>query len=88
VDDEPFPGLVEVELTDREGRRWTFIDKCAVFDAEGVLTPSAPYPIELRLACTVLESCDDRVVISTADPWHIETVDHQSSFVVRLDQLD
>ena len=67
VNDEPFPGLVEVELTDREGRRWTFIDKCAVFDSQGLLTPTAPYPIDLRLACTVVESGDDRAVISTAD---------------------
>jgi hypothetical protein len=27
VDDEPFPGLVKVELTDATGHRWTFIDK-------------------------------------------------------------
>ena len=86
VDDEPFPGVVEVELADADGRMWTFIDKAAVFDRDS-LSPAAQYPIELKLACTVVERHDDRVVISTAKPWGIETVEQQSTFTVHRDQL-
>ena len=87
VDDEPFPGVVEVELADADGRRWTFIDKSAVFDRNNVLGPSSHYPVEVRLACTVRERHDDRVVISTAEPWSLETVEGQSTFTVRPDQI-
>jgi hypothetical protein len=87
VDDEPFPGLVEVELADADGRRWTFVDKSAVFDRNNVLGPSSHYPVELKLACTIVERRDDRVVISTAEPWGIETGEQQSTFTVRPDQL-
>ena len=87
ANDEPFPGLVEVELIDVDDRQWTFIDKSAIFDRDGVLGPSAPYPISLTFARTVLERGDDRVVISTANPSAVESVEHESRFVVRPDQL-
>lgn len=85
--DEPIPGLVEVELTDASGQLWHFVDKAPIFDREGKLTPTASYPLELDLACTIIDRTADRVVISTAEPWGIETVDGQSRFVVRADQL-
>jgi hypothetical protein len=87
VDDEPFPGVVEVEFADADGRTWTFIDKAPVFDRDNVLGPESHYPIELKLACTVVERHDDRVVISTAEPWGIETVEQQSIFTVHHDRL-
>jgi len=86
VGDDPFPGVVEVELADADGRTWTFIDKAPVFDADNALGPASHYPVELNLACTVVEHHDDRVVISTAE-WGIETVEQQSTFTVRRDQL-
>jgi hypothetical protein len=87
VGDDPFPGVVEVELIDAESRTWTFIDKAAVFDRDNILGPASDYPVELRLACTVLERHDESVVISTAEPWGIETVEQQSTFTVHRDQL-
>jgi hypothetical protein len=87
VDDEPFPGVVEVELADADRRTWTFIDKAAVFDRDNTLGPASHYPIEVKLACTVVERHDDRGVISTAEPWGIETVEQQSTFTVHCDQL-
>jgi hypothetical protein len=85
--DEPFPGLVEVELADADGQLWRFVDKPPIFDREGKLTPAASYPVEVDLACTIIDRTVDRVVVSTAEPWAIESVDGQSSFVVRADQL-
>lgn len=87
ADDEPFPGMVEVEFADADGRTWTFIDKAPVFDRDNILGPDSHYPIELKLACTVVERRDDRVVISTAEPWGIETVEQQSTFTMHRDQL-
>jgi len=85
--EQPFPGVVELQLTDAAGHEWTFIDKSAVFDQDGVLGPTARYPIDLKIACTVLERGEDRVVISTSEPWGDESVERQSEFVVRSDQL-
>jgi hypothetical protein len=87
VGDEPFPGVVEVGLTDAAAREWRFIDKSAVFDRDDILGPSAGYPIGVRIACTVLERTEDRVVISTAEPWGIESVEQQSRFVMLPEQV-
>jgi hypothetical protein len=85
--DEPIPGLVEVELDDADGQLWRFIDKAPIFDAAGKLTPTASYPLAVDLACTIIDRMGDRVAISTAEPWGLKSVDGQSSFVVRADQL-
>jgi hypothetical protein len=87
VSDEPFPGVVEIQLTDADGRDWSFVDKSPVFDQDGVLGPSAPYPIDVSIACTVMERGEDRVVISTAEPWGVESVERESRFVIRPDQI-
>ncbi|MFT3888556.1 MAG: hypothetical protein QM713_10390 [Arachnia sp.] len=49
--DDPFPGLVEVEIPDVDGRVHRFVEKCAVLDAGGRLSPDATYPVELHIAC-------------------------------------
>jgi hypothetical protein len=85
--DEPIPGLVEVEFDDADGQLWRFVDKTPIFDREGKLTAAAWYPLAVDLACTIVDRTGDRVAISTAEPWGIESVDGQSSFVVRADQL-
>jgi hypothetical protein len=87
VGDEPFPGVVEVELTDADGRDWSFRDKSPVFDRKGLLGSSARYPVNISIACTVLERTEDRVVISTAEPWGVESVERESRFVMRPDQV-
>ncbi|MFG3056712.1 hypothetical protein ACGFZP_37985, partial [Kitasatospora sp. NPDC048239] len=33
MDDEPFPGIVEVRFIDATGRCWSLIDKCPIFAA-------------------------------------------------------
>jgi hypothetical protein len=85
--DEPIPGLVEVEFADADDQRWRFVDKAPIFDREARLTSTASYPMEVDLACTIVDRTADRVVVSTAEPWGIESVDGRSSFVVRADQL-
>jgi hypothetical protein len=69
VSDEPFPGLIEVELSDAAGELWTFVDKYPIFDPDRVFGPSTDYPVPVEIACTVLE----RTVVSSANPWGLET---------------
>lgn len=84
VSDEPFPGLIEVELVDAAGKRWTFVDKYPMFASEPAFGPSTNYPVPLEIACMVLARRQDEAVVSTAEPWGIETTDGSHEFVVSL----
>lgn len=50
ISDEPFPGVVEVELHDGQGKLWKFIDKYPMFLPKGNLSASSHYPISLNIA--------------------------------------
>lgn len=87
VSDEPFPGLIEVELADAAGKRWTFVDKYPMFDPESAFGPSTNYPVPLQIACTMLDRRQDEAVVSTAEPWGLETIDGSHEFVVSLSDV-
>ncbi len=75
VGDEPQPGVVEVVLTDADGKKWSLVDKAPIFDAVGVLRVDADYPISVLVACNVLERRTDRSGRQTAVidllPWAV-----------------
>lgn len=89
--DEPFPGTVQVELVDGDGRVWVFADKAPMFDAGDVLRRDSVYPMDIEIACTVLHRVETpaggRLVVSTAEPWGIETANGQHEFSMRPDQV-
>ena len=86
VSDEPQPGLVEVELTDADGNRWSFVDKCAIFSADWT-EPSHP-PSTAGIRCTVVGPIDAPVVtIDTSRPDSVESTDGMSTFRVPLQAL-
>jgi hypothetical protein len=82
--DEPFPGMIEVELADASGKVWRFVDKYPMFDLERTFGPSTPYPVALQIACTVVERRNGEAVISTAKPWGLESIDGTHEFLVNL----
>jgi len=82
VNDEPFPGWVEVSFTDADGRSWSVFDKPPIFGASTELTPDAPYPVAVLLDCVILSVDADRVTISTLTPWGVSTEDGRSEFTV------
>jgi hypothetical protein len=85
--DEPSPGLVEVEFSDAAGQLCRFVDKAPIFDSTGTLGSSSRYPVELDLACTIVARQANSHVVSTAEPWGLESVDGRFTFVVRPEQL-
>ncbi|MEU8834321.1 hypothetical protein [Streptomyces sp900116325] len=89
VDDEPFPGVVEVRFTDAAGRRWSLVDKAPVFDAMGALGPDSAYPLEVGIACVIigLQEDGELVTVSTA-PHGVTATDGRDEFTVRYDQLN
>jgi hypothetical protein len=74
VDDDPFPGTVEVQLVDGLGRTWQFVDKWPMFGSDD-LSPTSIFPLEITLPVTIVRHDDSTVTVSTATPCMVETVD-------------
>lgn len=71
VADEPQPGLVEAQLTDSDGRLWSFIDKVPVFLSEG--GRPARFPATAAIRCQIIQreilpGGREVIVIDTASP--------------------
>lgn len=61
VDDDPFPGIVEVRFVDAAGQLWSLVDKCVVFAHHGELTRESDYPVEVTVACVVQAEAEAKV---------------------------
>jgi hypothetical protein len=84
--DGSFPGWVECELVDAEGRLHIIRDKVPTFTAED-LDANSRYPKPGAVPCEVLERyCDDKgrelVRVSTEKPCYIETTEGLAVFTV------
>jgi hypothetical protein len=91
VADDPFPGLVEVSMTDAHGTDWRFVDKAPVFSVDA-LTAETTYPVDVIIACAEVQGATDPdghelVVVSTATPWGLQTSDGWTRFEVSRTQL-
>jgi hypothetical protein len=91
VSDEPQPGLIGCELVDAHGRRWTFVDKTAIFSAD-YLDATSPYPQPGVIAGEVIGRVRDAagrdiVEIDTERPWGIESVESVTRFEVLVESL-
>ncbi|MFD9060177.1 hypothetical protein ACFVZ3_01505 [Kitasatospora purpeofusca] len=91
MDDEPWPGVVEVRLTDAAGQCWSLVDKAPIFAAVGELGPDSVYPVEVTVACVIAEghglSEHDEVVTVSTSPHGVTTPDGREEFAVRRDRL-
>ena len=91
ISHEPQPGIVESQLEDAHGRRWSFVDKTAIFSAE-MLDDQSKYPQPGVIACESVERHSDSagreiIRVSTERPWFIESVDGATQFDVLPEQL-
>jgi hypothetical protein len=91
VDDEPQPGIVEFEFSDRFGRQWRFHEKQAyVLDSSQGADSVYPQPGTLR--CKLLSQGEDRdgraiAEIDTSQPLGVESLDGTSRFQVFFSQF-
>ncbi|GAB2990127.1 hypothetical protein [Saccharothrix stipae] len=93
MSDEPFPGWVEVQLTDVHGVVWSLFDKPPIFDGADLLTPDAAYPTDVRVSCEVIGRAEladgtEVLTISTRHPAGIETPDGRTEFEVKANQVN
>jgi hypothetical protein len=81
-----FPGWVECEVVDAEGRRHILKDKVPIFAVE-VLDADSKYPMPGTVLCEVLERYQDEqgqelARVSTEKPFYIESTEGLSEFTV------
>jgi len=91
ISDEPQPGIVECQLEDAHGRRWSLVEKTAIVSTEH-LDARASYPQRGVVAGEIVRrSLDDAgreiIRISTERPWHVESVDGVTEFDVLPESL-
>ena len=72
ISDEPQPGIVECELFDARGRRWSFVEKTAIVSLED-LRANTSYPRPGVIACEIVSRSVDQkgrdvVIIVRTDP--------------------
>jgi hypothetical protein len=54
VADEPQPGLVEAQLSDSDGRVWSFTDKEPVFWSRETVSRLSRFPVAAAIRCQVI----------------------------------
>ena len=89
--DTAFPGWVECELVDAEGRRHIIKDKVPMFTVED-LDADSRYPVEGGVPCEVLERYQDgegqeMARISTTKPYDIESSEGLTEFIVPANRI-
>lgn len=86
----PNPGIVECQLEDAHGRRWSFLEKTAIISKEHL--DAQTYPQEGVIAGEVVQrsldiSGREVIHIDTERPWHIESIEGATQFDVSPDLL-
>jgi hypothetical protein len=89
--DEAYPGWVECEFQEADGRRHTLLDKVPVF-TEMMLDETSAYPQMGTIRCEVLARWKDAtgrelVRISTVNPDGIASTEELTEFVVFSSQV-
>jgi len=83
IADEDFPVWLEFTLTDRHKICHTFAGKAPVILSENEPIPEK-FPIIIRLECELIETFKGYVVISTAEPYGIASIEGKSNFEMPL----
>jgi hypothetical protein len=83
---DDFPGWVECEFTDAEGRRHIIKDKYPLFTAE-ILDADSNYPTPGEISCEILERYQDAsgrqlIRVSTRSPFYTESTEGLTEFTV------
>ncbi|AZO50507.1 MAG: hypothetical protein EOS58_08450 [Mesorhizobium sp.] len=91
VDDEPQPGIVEFEFSDRFGRLWRFHEKQSLVSSEW-LDANCIYPRSGDIRCLALSQSQDQygrliAKIDTSQPYSVESLEEVSRFEVFASQL-
>lgn len=81
ITSEDFPICLEFKLTDRHGYCHVFEEKAPVLLSENEPIPES-FPKTIKLRCELIETCEDYVVISTSEPYGIDSIEGEICFEV------
>lgn len=84
IDDSSYPEIVLCEFVDYNGKKHEVIEKWPVV-SDKEFTNS--FPLDCFIGCTVLTENDDSYLVSTLEPWYIESKEGLVEFEIRKDLL-
>ena len=84
--DDHYPGFVECELIDLDGKRHMFVDKLPIFEGDEA-DVDAGFPRIGYIRCQVVRSTVDTALIDTGLPDAVESKSGETRFLVRLPQI-
>jgi hypothetical protein len=90
LSDDPQPGVVECELEDVHGQKWSIVEKTAIVSTAH-LDARSSYPQQGLIGCEIVQrrrDADREIVrISTERPWMEESTDGSTEFDVGPEAL-
>ena len=84
IDNSSYPEVVLCEIVDVYGQKHEFIEKWPVVSAEDF---ENSFPRKCELDCIVLEEKETSYLVSTEQPWHIESTDEKTIFEISKELL-
>lgn len=95
LDNEHDPGWIECDFVDVESRRHTIVDKIPICSLDAAFDPldsNTNWPQPAGVPCEILNTWRDPsgrelARITTDRPWHVESTEKLSEFVVFASQL-
>ncbi len=84
IDNSSYPEIVLCEIVDVYGQKHEFIEKWPVVSAEDF---ENSFPRKCELDCIVLEEKETSYLVSTEQPWHIESTDEKTIFEIDKESL-
>lgn len=84
IDDRSYPEIVLCEIIDVNGYKHKFKEKWPILSNKKF---DNIFPKECSVGCTILEEKMDSYIVSTLQPWAIESIEGKSFFEIRKDLL-
>lgn len=84
---EDFPVWLGFKLIDRHGNRHIFEEKEPIIMPANASIPEK-FPLTITLKCELIETFKDYVVISTAEPYGITSIEGKSCFEMPLTAIN
>ena len=85
IDDSSYPEIVLCEVVDVYGQKHEFIEKWPVVSAKDYFENA--FPKECEIGCVILEKRETSYLVSTEQPYGIESTDGKTIFEIDKESL-
>ena len=84
IDDSSYPEIVLCEFTDYNGKKHEFVEKWPVISNKDF---SNSFPMTCAIGCTILKENAESYIVSTLEPWDIESEEALTEFEISKNLL-